>query len=256
MHRCPLVCVLLVFLWPAIGWGHYHLLLPSTASGPAGQPVHLSWMFGHPFEHEFSNVQKPLKLLVKAPDGTATDLLGSLQAEKEGEASAFGLPFPLPRRGDYVFWAEAAPVALDAERVIYQDTVKVIVHCLQAQRGWDQVLGSGLELVPLTRPYGLEPGLVFQAQALLDGKSQAGALVEVERFNPIPPKADALPPDEQITRQVKTDPQGIVTCTLPDAGWWVLTVTIEAGKEQKEGKEYRIKRRSTLLVFVEEKAKK
>jgi cobalt/nickel transport protein len=174
---------------------------------------------------------------------TTTDLLNQLQADKKGEQTAYSLKFVPPR------WQ------ILYEKVIYRDSVKLIYHALESQRGWDHVVGSGLELVPLTRPYGLEPGLVFQAQALLDSKVQSGALVEIERYNPAPPKQGTLPPDEQITRQMKTDPNGILTCTLPDAGWWVITVTIDGGKQEKDGKEFRIRKRSTLVVYVDAKAK-
>jgi cobalt/nickel transport protein len=235
---------------------HYHLLLASSASGDAEKPIRLTWTFGHPFEHEFSAVQKPNKLIVLAPDGTSSDLLNQIQAEKKGETTSYTVSFTPPRRGDYVFWAEAAPVTLESEKVIYQDSVKLVYHALQAQRGWDHNIGSGLELVPLTRPYGLEPGLVFQSQALLSGKPQPGALVDVERYNPDPPKREDLPADEQITRQMKTDPNGIATCTLPDPGWWVITVTMDGGTEKRDAREFKIKKRSTLLVFVENKAKK
>src|SRR5947209_944968 len=112
-----------------------------------------------------------------------------------------------------------------------------------------------LELVPLTRPYGLEPGLVFQAQLLVTGKPVPGALVEVERMNPEPPKEADLPPDEQITRKTKTDPNGVLTCTLPDAGWWVITAVTDGGARDHEGKPRPVRRRATLWVNVDAKAK-
>jgi hypothetical protein len=74
------------------------------------------------------------------------------------------------------------------EKRFFQDTVKVVLH-VQTQNGWDAVLGATpCETVPLTRPYGLEPGLVFQARTLLatrgvPDRSLAGALVEVERYH-------------------------------------------------------------------------
>ena len=51
----------------------------------------------------------------------------------------------------------------------------------------------------------------------------ARALVEIERYNAVVPKE--LPPDEQITRTAKTDPNGIFTCTLTEPGWWCLAAT-------------------------------
>ncbi|HEV3081322.1 MAG TPA: hypothetical protein VGY66_16190, partial [Gemmataceae bacterium] len=105
--------------------------------------------------------------------------------------------------------------------------------------------------VPLTRPYGLQPGMVFQA-ALETGKANgSGLIVEVERYNQSPPKA--LPADEQITRTVKTDRNNVLTCSLPEAGWWGITAQRESGKMARNGKEYSTRQRTTLWVFVDEK---
>jgi cobalt/nickel transport protein len=163
-------------------------------------------------------------------------------------AKAYRLDFTPERRGDYTFLLVAPPVWMEAEDEFWQDSVRVVVH-VATQNGWDAVTGRGFEMVPLTRPYGLEPGLVFQIQALVEGKALAGAVVEVEHFNPAPPKH--LPPDEHITRRVKTDPNGVATCTLTAPGWWCLTAQRPAGRRQREGKEYPLRQRSTFWVFVD-----
>src|SRR5690242_4708258 len=79
----------------------------------------------------------------------------------------------------------------------------------------------------------------------------AGALVEVERYNATAPKE--LPPDEQVTRAVKTDPNGVATCTLTEAGWWAVTTQYATALREHEGKKYPVKRRATMWVFVDEK---
>jgi uncharacterized GH25 family protein len=89
--------------------------------------------------------------------------------------------------------------------------------------------------------------MVFQAQIKGQGPL-AAAVVEVERYNADPPKD--LPADEQITRRVKTDPNGIVTTTLPEPGWWCLTVTRPAGMKKRDGTDRPLRQRSTLWVFV------
>jgi cobalt/nickel transport protein len=106
-------------------------------------------------------------------------------------------------------------------------------------------------MAPLTRPYGLQPGLTFQAQVLAGGKPLAGALVEVEHYNAAPPKE--LPPDEQITRTAKTDPSGVVTATLTEPGWWCLAAGRDGGTREHDGKPFPVRQRSILWVFVDEK---
>jgi uncharacterized GH25 family protein len=96
--------------------------------------------------------------------------------------------------------------------------------------------------------------MVFQAAIRHTPRQPAvGNTVEVERYNASTPKS--LPPDEQITRVYKTDPNGVVTCTLTDAGWWAITAWTSEGTAKHDGKDVEVRRRSTLWVFVDEKAK-
>jgi len=62
-----------------------------------------------------------------------------------------------------------------------------------------------------------------------------------------------LPPDEQITRAVKTDPTGVATCTLTEPGWWSVTAHRDGGAREHGGKKYPVRQRATLWVFVDEK---
>ncbi len=238
---------------------HYSMLLPATASGKKGEAITLTYQWGHPFEHQLFDAPSPLSLTVRAPDGKQTDLTASLEKTTVGEgdrkAAAYRLRFTPAERGDYVFLLRTSPIWMEDEKEFWQDTVKLVLH-VQAQRGWDGVESEG-GWRPLTRPYGLQPGVAFQARLWSDPANRqqfAGHLVEVERYNRKPP--DKLPPDEQITRTALTDPNGVVTATLTDPGWWCLTATVKEGGDRKErdGKEYPVRQRSTLWVYVDEPA--
>ncbi len=248
---------------------HYNMLLPERHSVKKDEAVTLTYQWGHPFEHQLFDAPAPEKLTVLAPDGKATDLTKSLEkttvpAAEGKKVTAYQLKFTPEQRGDYVFVLQTPPIWMEEEEEFFQDTVKTVLH-VQAQKGWDAVALSEFEPVPLTRPYGLQPGMVFQAQvkALLPDpeairsrrdlalRPLSGALVEVERYNAAPPKE--LPPDEHITRAVKTDPNGVATCTLTDPGWWAVTAYRDGGQREREGKKYPVRRRATLWVFVDEK---
>ena len=143
---------------------------------------------------------------------------------------------------------------MEEEQVFFQDTVKVVLH-VQAQKGWDAVAEGPWQLMPLTRPYGLQPGMAFQAavyQGRLAGQARRAGnlLVEIERYNAVPPQK--LPPDEQITHTAKTDPNGVVTCTLTEPGWWCITAQRDGGNRDHEGKPYPVRERTTLWVVVNE----
>ncbi len=142
---------------------------------------------------------------------------------------------------------------MEEEKLFFHDRVKVVIHVV-TQNGWDAPTGDPFELVPLTRPYGLEPGMVFQVQALVAGKPLAGGSVEVEKYHATPPKD--LPEDEQMTRRVKADQNGVATGTLTEAGWWCITEQRNAGEREHSGKMYPVRERATFWVFVDKKKAK
>jgi cobalt/nickel transport protein len=241
--------VLAVFAAPALA--HYNMLLLDKHSVKKDEAVTLTYQWGHPFEHQLFDAPAPEKLTVLAPDGKATDLTKSLEkttvpAAEGKTVTAYRLKFTPDQRGDYVFLLQTPPIWMEEEEEFFQDTVKTVLH-VQAQKGWDEAVTRDFEPIPLTRPYGLQPGMVFQAQV----KGTAGALVEVERYNAAPPKE--LPPDEFITRSVKSDPGGVATCTLTDPGWWAATTLTVLSQREREGRKYPILRRATFWVFVDEK---
>jgi uncharacterized GH25 family protein len=233
---------------------HFNMLLPQSASAKKGEALTLTYQWGHPFEHQLFDAPQPQSLIVLAPDGKRADLTDKLEktTRKAGakEAAAFQLRFTPEQRGDYVFVLRTPPIWMEEDGEFLQDTVKMVLH-VQAQRGWDADVGE-FEFAPLTRPYGLRPGMVFQAQMPLRqaGPRESLSLVEIERYHATPPKT--LPPDEHITRTVKLDPNGVATTTLSEAGWWCLTVARPHGTRMREGKSYPLRQRSTLWVFVDE----
>lgn len=231
---------------------HYHMLLPQAASVKRGESVAVVYQWGHPYEHQLFDTPAPQSVAVVAPDGKKTDLTPTLekftQPGDQKQVTAYRFRFTPEQRGDYLFIVNAAPVWMEEDQEYYQDTVKAVLH-VQAQQGWERAAGQALEVVPLTRPYGLQPGMVFQTQAFADAKPLAGALVEVEHYNPAPPQR--LPPDEHITRTARTDPNGAVTTTLTDPGWWALTAQRINGRREHAGKMFPVRQRATLWVFVD-----
>jgi cobalt/nickel transport protein len=251
--RSALVLALFGLLAPFAD-AHFNMLLPQAASGRKGEPVTFVYQWGHPFEHQLFDAPPPQSVFVLGPDGKRTDLADSLEkisVPSEGKTvTAYRLRFTPGQRGDFVFVLQTPPIWMEEEEEFFQDTVKAVLH-VQAQNGWDAAAKQDFELVPLTRPYGLQPGMVFQAQALAGGKALPRALTEVERYNATP--TAELPPDEQITHTARTDPNGVVTATLTEPGWWCLTAQREGGKLAHDGKTYPVRHRSTFWVFVDEK---
>jgi cobalt/nickel transport protein len=234
---------------------HFNMVLPQTASAKKGEALTFTYQWGHPFEHQLFDAPQPLSLIVLAPDGKKTELTNKLKktTRKAGskDATAYEFRFTPEQRGDYVFVLRTPPIWMPEDSEFLQDTVKVVLH-VQVQKGWDAAEEKDFEFVPLTRPYGLRPGMVFQAQ--IEGTDrERGALIEVERYNAAPPAK--LPPDEHITRTVKTDRNGVATTTLTKPGWWCLTAARARGTKMHDGKSYPVRQRCTLWVFVDEPAR-
>jgi cobalt/nickel transport protein len=248
---CNALAVVLPVVWASAAWAHFNMLFPDSASVKRGDRVLFVYQWGHPYEHELFNAAAPQSVSVLSPDGKRTDLAKTLEHVAEPTTpTRYQFPFRPEQRGDFVFVLTTPAIWMKEDEEFLQDSVKVVLH-VQAQKGWDTSAGQTFEMLPLTRPYGLQPGMAFQAQALLDGKPLAGALVEIERYNGTRPAE--LPPDEQITRTAKTGPGGVVTCTLTEPGWWCITAHREGGMKEHDGKAYPVRQRSTLWVFVDEK---
>jgi cobalt/nickel transport protein len=246
--------VVLVLLTAEFSFAHFTMLLPNKPSLKKGETVTLTYQWGHPFEHQLFNALAPVLVDFNPHLGfqpPIPSLEENFLTDGTRKVRVFRLSYTPDERRDYVFLAETQPIWMEEEGMFFQDSVKVVVH-VQAQRDWDHAFGKKFEIVPLTRPYGLQPGMVFQARALKDEKPLAGALVEIERYNPVPPKV--LPPDEHITRTAKTDPNGIVTCTLTDPGWWCVAAQSDGSTARRDGKEVPVRKRAILWVHVDEKA--
>lgn len=231
---------------------HYHMLLPDKRSVKADEAVTFTYQFGHPFEHELFDTAEPEAVYAIHPDGTRTDLKKGLKKTAadgpEGKTvTGYMFGFTPAKRGDYVVVAVSPAVKADGEKLPLRDVTKVVLH-VQTQNGWDNAVeekSAPFDLQPLTRPYGLTPGVAFHLDVLqADGKPVRRGAVEVERSNPAPPKE--VPADEFVTRTARTSRTGTAVVTLGEPGWWAVTAAVDGEKARH---------RCTLWVHVDEKAK-
>jgi len=228
---------------------HYHLLIPDKPSADRDEAVTFTLRFGHPYECQMFEPKKPKAWTVVAPDGNVVEIMSKVEridVKESDKVESYRVKYTPKQRGDHVVCVACDSVWLAEEGMFLDDNVKVVLH-VRTQNGWDNALGKALEQIPLTRPYGLRPGCVFQT--IVRGPSGItphgvititprsemqplpGTLVEIEKYNPVPPKE--LPPDEHITRAVKTDPNGVATCTLPEGGWWCVTAIRDGAPRER-----------------------
>lgn len=182
-----------------------------------GRSVGLTLSFSHPFEGNGMVLEAPVSFSV-THEGETTDLMGDLTDAQVMGQPAFMLDYPLERPGTYVFAMEPQPYWERVEDSFIIHYTKTYVSAFGDDEGWDTELGLRTEIVPLSKPFGLWEGNVFQGVVMLDGAAVPGAEVEVEYYNE--DMSATAPSDLMITQTIKADANGVFTYAAPADGWW------------------------------------
>jgi len=125
---------------------------------------------------------------------------------------------------------------------------KVVVPAFGDEEGWDREVGLKTEIVPLTRPFGLYAGNVFQGIVMLDGKRAPYAEVEVEFYNA--DNSAEAPNEYMVTQVVKSDRNGVFTYAAPAPGWWGFAALSTADfKLKKDGKDKAVEIGGVIWVY-------
>ncbi|BCS98884.1 ATP-dependent DNA ligase [Desulfoluna limicola] len=220
------VLTLMVSL-PTSAMAHFGMVIPETSvvSQKTGKQIDLALSFSHPFEGIGMPLEKPAEFSV-VMDGNKQDLTKALTPMNVMGHPAWTTTYPVKRPGVYQFVMTPKPYWEPAEDIFIIHYTKTIVPAYGGEDGWDEELGLKTEIVPLTRPFGLYAGNLFQGVVKLDGKAVTGAEVEVEFYNK-EGKAKAAN-DYLITQVVKADANGIFSFTVPTDGWWGFSALNEA----------------------------
>ena len=216
---------------------HFGAILPSDdiVSAEEDRSVQLRLAFYHPFEGVYMPMGRPRQFGVTVR-GQYQDLLSTLTEVASGEGTAWKAQYRIRRPGDHVFTLVPEPYFEPAEDIYIAHYAKVVVQAMGLEVGWDQEVGLKTEIVPLTRPYGLWTGNVFQGLVKVDGEAVPHATVEAAYHN----EAGVEAPDDAFTTQVvRADGNGVFTYAMPRAGWWgfsALTTSAEtmAGPDGRE----------------------
>ncbi|MCH1918922.1 DUF4198 domain-containing protein [Shewanella sp. A3A] len=216
---------------------HFLELLPSTdiVATPQQAKLQFSMKFTHPMSQgPLMNLVRPTQFAVVGPMGKQ-DLLSTLQAQQQDKQQYFTADYQIKRPGDYLFYAEPQPYWEPAEGKMIVHYTKVVVDAYGMEDGWDTELGLPTEIVPLTRPFGLWTGNLFQGVVKRNGQPVPFAEVEVEWHN----DGSITPPsDPYITQVVHADANGTFSYVMPKSGWWGFAALIEGEQPMKnpEGK--------------------
>lgn len=226
---------------------HFGVIIPSDdiVSQGESRKITLDVKFIHPMEGNYMNMEKPRRFGVLLR-GKKTDLLPTLKEKKVHGFTTWEARYTVRRPGDHVFYVEPAPYWEPAEQSFIVHYTKVIVNALGMEAGWDQPVGLKTEIVPLTRPYGLWTGNVFQGVVMVDGKPAPFTEVEVEYLNTDGVK---IPSDPYVTQVVKADADGVFTYAMPRAGWWGFAALNEDDRKiERDGKAYPVEIGAVLWI--------
>ena len=229
--------LLLAFSAPVAA--HFTMMLPGddmeiTADdyiATLGETKTVTILWGHPYEHVLFDCPTYVEVQLRDPDGVITTL-NATATTVEG-AKAFEVSFIVDKLGDYIV---AAKLVEEEHGLI--DYTKAVIHGgEEAWVGWDAVVGQEVEIIPYTRPYGLEEGFVFTGRAILsDGTPLAGATVEIEMYHTksvglevVAEAEERFPEDPSMmfTRVTTTNSLGEFSYTLDEPGVWFIGVTRE-----------------------------
>ncbi|VFQ45819.1 DUF4198 domain-containing protein [Desulfoluna butyratoxydans] len=242
------VALALVVSLPLSALAHFGMVIPDTSvvSRQTGKELGLSLSFSHPFEGVGMPLEKPAEFSVVV-DGKKRDLTGTLAPSEVMGKPSWASSFAVKRPGVYTFVMTPKPYWEPAEDLFIIHYTKTIVPAYGSEEGWDDELGLKTEIVPLTRPFGLYAGNLFQGVVKLDGKAVPWAEVEVEFYNR-DGKAKAAN-EYLVTQVVKADANGVFSFTVPNEGWWGFSALNEADYQlEAEGEKKGVELGAVLWV--------
>jgi cobalt/nickel transport protein len=253
MRRLAQTLALLAFLalLPLPALAHFAMVIPdeNIVTQESPKTVNFQFMFRHPTENNSLDLEKPkVELLL---DGKKTDMTGQLAEFQIQGKKAWKTSLEVKKPGVYIVGMDAAPYWEKAEDQYIWHFSKTVVNALNADEGWDKPLGQKVEIIPLTRPYGLYAGNSFTGRAVYKNKPLADKNVEIQFVN-----TDGklkVPAEAYVTQVVKTGHDGVFTYTVPWAGWWgFAALTDDADKKKHDGKDKNVEIGGEMWVYFHE----
>ncbi len=238
-----LLAFFLLFISVSPALAHFGMIIPSDPiidNNDKQKSVQLDIKFLHPMEGVMMDMARP-ELFVTVRGREKADISNLLKEHRTASGLRYwSAAYEIKRPGDHVFLVRPQPYWEPAEDKFIIHLTKVCVNAFGMENGWDKPVGAEVEIVPLSRPYGLWTGNCFTGQVLKQGKPVPFAEIEVEYLNPIKNgKPSVTPPDAPfITQIIKADENGIFHYSMPRAGWWGFAALIDADyKIKKDGKD-------------------
>jgi len=236
MKRIVLSAILIPFLglctaFPA--FAHFGMIIPSDTMimQDDNRTIQLTLSFSHPFEGLGMELAKPNRFGVFSFRKEST-LIDKLKKTTIMGHSAWRLDYRIKRPGIYIFYMEPVAYWEPAEDCFIIHYTKTVIAAFGDDEGWDAEIGLKTEIVPLSKPFGLYAGNVFQGIVKLNRQMVPDAEVEVEYYNE--GRKSKAPTDYMITQTIKSDSNGVFTYAVPKSGWWGFAALNSADYKMKK----------------------
>jgi cobalt/nickel transport protein len=247
--------LLLVLGWIQPIQAHFPILIHDADLTATNGPVTVTYATGHPFELELEPAARPERVRWLDRRGRATDVTASLaKTSYRADTNAIAWQFVFdPAMDDLLVALDSETSSDPRQKTLYREYVKLWLY-RGRQESWQQRTGQPLEIVPLTRPYGLLPGTVFTGRLMRGDQPVADTEIYAERLSDQRPDPGSLPPEPLITFVVRTDGEGRFALTLIDPGWWVFGAYVDdLGSVSHQGETWRLEGFAGAWVRVEER---
>jgi cobalt/nickel transport protein len=230
--RIASVVLMAVLCLGGTAGAHFGMVIPSDnmVMQADARTIEVTLSFSHPMEMVGMDLAQPKVFSVRA-NGAMQDLRPQLQPTKVMDHQAWKAAYSLKRPGVYMFVMEPQPYWEPAEDCYIIHYTKTVVTAFGDDEGWDEEVGLATEIVPLSKPYGLYAGNLFQGIVKLEGQPVPYAEVEVEYYNR--DHKAAAPTDYMVTQTIKADQNGVFSYAVPTEGWWGFAALNTAGYKLK-----------------------
>lgn len=221
---------------------HFLTFMSNTdnLSNPKQTKVDFDISFIHPFEQTGMNMEKP-EVFVNSKNNKLV-----LSETKKFDHKSWKSSYDIKTPGVNKFFVQPQPYFEPAEEKFISHVPKLIISSFGLEDGWDTPLGLKYEIIPMTKPFALYAGNLFQGKVLHDGKPASNVEVEVELYNEFGLKA---PSDAHITQVVKTDDNGVFSFVMNHKGWWGFAALIEEGElKHSDGKMYPVENGALIWI--------
>jgi len=196
---------------------------PPLVSDQKCKEISVSIAFGQPFAQTATDMDLvQMFAAIKYPaqkDGQIIrhEFLDTIKPAKYLKKNAWAATIPLPEPGLYQLVLETRPYWEETQGIFLQQFAQTLVPVRGCEHGWDTPVGLKLEILPLTRPFGLMAPALFTGRVLLDDKMLPDTLVRIEYLNE---DKRAVPSPYHQTQHVRTDEHGVFSFVCPHSGWW------------------------------------